>query len=49
MDELESRLRDKGCDKVNLLVSPSNAKVIAFYVKLGYNTDELIFMKKWLS
>ena len=45
---LEDRLQAKGCDKVNLLIEPSNRRVQSFYEKLGYQTDELIFMEKWL-
>jgi ribosomal protein S18 acetylase RimI-like enzyme len=48
MKELEKRLKEKGCTKVNLLIEPSNQSVQDFYQKLGYNRDELIFMEKWL-
>jgi ribosomal protein S18 acetylase RimI-like enzyme len=45
---LEARLQAKGCEKVNLLIEPTNHGVEAFYQKLGYHSDELIFMEKWL-
>jgi ribosomal protein S18 acetylase RimI-like enzyme len=48
MEEMEQRLREKGCGKVNLLIEPTNAAVQAFYQRLGYQRDELIFMEKWL-
>lgn len=48
MAELEQRLRFKDCEKVNLLIEPSNAGVQAFYAALGYRRDELFFMEKWL-
>ena len=48
MQEMEYRLGEKGCTKVNLLIEPANATVQAFYQKLGYQRDELIFMEKWL-
>ncbi len=48
MQELEHRLQEKGCAKVNLLIEPANASVQAFYQRLGYQRDELIFMEKWL-
>ena len=47
--ELETRLKAKGCQKANLLIEPSNAKVQGFYARLGYGVDELIFMEKWLG
>lgn len=47
--ELESRLRKKGCIKVNLLVDPENSGVTGFYARRGYASDELIFMEKWLA
>ena len=49
MAELELRLQAKGCDKVNLLIEPSNSNAQGFYEKLGYERDELIFMEKWLG
>jgi ribosomal protein S18 acetylase RimI-like enzyme len=49
MAEVERRLVALGCDKVNLLVEPENAGVQAYYERLGYATDPLIFMEKWLG
>jgi ribosomal protein S18 acetylase RimI-like enzyme len=46
--ELEERLRSKGCRKLNLLVERHNKDVVPFYERLGFLTDELIFMEKWL-
>jgi ribosomal protein S18 acetylase RimI-like enzyme len=48
MQEMERRLHEKGCAKVNLLITPTNAAVQDFYQRLGYQRDELIFMEKWL-
>jgi ribosomal protein S18 acetylase RimI-like enzyme len=48
MEELERRLRARGCATVNLLIEPENAGVQTFYERLGYRVDELIFMEKWL-
>ncbi|HTK06998.1 MAG TPA: GNAT family acetyltransferase [Ktedonobacteraceae bacterium] len=48
MQEMEQRLHEKGCSKVNLLIEPTNAAVQDFYQRLGYQRDELIFMEKWL-
>jgi ribosomal protein S18 acetylase RimI-like enzyme len=47
--EVEKRLQAKGCEKVNLLIDGNNSGVQDFYVKLGYNRDDLIFMEKWLE
>lgn len=49
MDELEHRLRSLGCEKVNLLIAPSNGAVQGFYARLGYHRDDLIFMEKWIT
>lgn len=49
MQELELRLRSKGCRKVNLLIEASNSAVQTFYQRLGYQQDPLIFMEKWLT
>lgn len=46
--ELERRLQARGCRKVNLLIEPSNKQVVAFYERLGFTSDELIFMERWL-
>lgn len=47
--EVEVRLKAKGCEKLNLLIEPTNEDVQAFYERLGYARDDLIFMEKWLS
>ncbi|MBV9230012.1 MAG: GNAT family acetyltransferase [Chloroflexi bacterium] len=49
IEEMERRLRAKGCDKVNLLIEPDNAGVQEFYQQLGYEQRQLIFMQKWLG
>ncbi|MGE0724058.1 MAG: GNAT family acetyltransferase [Alphaproteobacteria bacterium] len=49
VDEVERRLAAKGCDKVNLLIEPDNAAVQAYYARLGYRPDPLVFMEKWLA
>jgi ribosomal protein S18 acetylase RimI-like enzyme len=46
--QLEERLRNQGCQKINLLIEPGNAQVQHFYETLDYQRDELIFMEKWL-
>jgi ribosomal protein S18 acetylase RimI-like enzyme len=48
LQEVEQRLKARGCDKVNLLIEPDNAGVQDFYQKTGYEQRELIFMQKWL-
>ena len=49
MASLEERLAAVGCAKVNLLIEPDNAEVTGFYARLGYQTDDLVFMEKWLA
>lgn len=49
MEEAERILRGVGCAKINLQVRASNTKVIAFYEKLGFATEELLSMGKRLE
>jgi len=49
MAEAERRLLMIGCEKVNLLIENDNAKVVGYYQRHGYATDDLIFMEKWLA
>lgn len=49
MDEAEIRLRAKSCPKINLQVRTTNAGVIAFYKKLGYQPDEVVSLGKRLE
>jgi len=49
LTELEARLRDKGCRKINLLIEPANGEVQHFYERYNFKRTELIFMEKWLD
>jgi ribosomal protein S18 acetylase RimI-like enzyme len=49
MKEAESRLRAKGCPKINLQVRSSNAGVIEFYKKVGFTTDDVVSLGKRLE
>ncbi len=49
MAEAERLMRAVGCAKINLQVRASNAKVIAFYERLGFAIDELHCMGKRLE
>ncbi|CCO46576.1 putative Acyl-CoA N-acyltransferase [Vibrio nigripulchritudo SOn1] len=49
MEDLERRLKEKGCPKINLQVRNTNAKVIQFYEYLGYSIDESVSMGKRLD
>jgi len=48
MSELESRLLEKGCPKINLLVRDSNVDVVRFYESLGYKADACVSLGKRL-
>lgn len=48
MQEAERLLLALGCPKVNLQVRSSNAKVLAFYAKLGYAEDDVRSLGKRL-
>jgi ribosomal protein S18 acetylase RimI-like enzyme len=45
---LEAALAERGCLKVNLQVRSTNAGVIAFYEKLGFQVEERVSMGKRL-
>ncbi len=48
INELESRLLDAGCPKLNLQIRIDNLAVREFYATLGYSTDAVVSMGKRL-
>jgi ribosomal protein S18 acetylase RimI-like enzyme len=48
-EEVERRLAQIGCDKMNLLIEANNASVQSLYEKMGYERVPLIFMEKWIA
>lgn len=48
-DEVERRLTARGCEKVNLLVERDNPGAVAFWQELGYISDDVMFLGKWLA
>jgi ribosomal protein S18 acetylase RimI-like enzyme len=48
MQEIERRIRAKGCPKINLQVRATNDAVIKFYQSLGYADDKVIGFGKRL-
>jgi len=48
MQEIERRLTERGCPKLNLQIRSSNKDVIAFYRKLGYAEDDVISLGRRL-
>ncbi|NLD70576.1 MAG: GNAT family acetyltransferase [Limnobacter sp.] len=48
MAEVERRLEERGCPKLNLQVRSSNAQVLAFFRSLGYAQDEVISLGRRL-
>ncbi len=48
MQEVEKRLRARGCPKINLQVRATNDAVIKFYQSLGYADDKVIGFGKRL-
>jgi ribosomal protein S18 acetylase RimI-like enzyme len=46
---LEERLAGLGCPKVNLQVRATNAEVVAFYKRLGYEIEERVSLGKPLE
>ncbi len=49
MNTLETKLKEKGCPKINLQVRSTNEEVIAFYKHLGYGVDQSVSMGKRLD
>ena len=49
MDAAESWLRERGIEKLQLMVRPDNSQVQAFYQSLGYLEQERIVYAKWLD
>jgi ribosomal protein S18 acetylase RimI-like enzyme len=47
--EAESRLRALGCPKVNLQILAGNRDVVAFYERLGYETEDRVSMGKRIA
>ena len=48
MEEVERRLVERGCPKLNVQVRSANAEAMAFYRRLGYVADEAIALGKRL-
>jgi ribosomal protein S18 acetylase RimI-like enzyme len=49
MDEVERRLKEKGCLRTNLLVTPDNNSAIDFYQNLGYEMMSVLPFGKNLT
>ena len=48
MAEVERRLKERGCLKVNLQVMPDNEGVVQFYRELGFSVEDRLSMGKRL-
>ena len=48
MAEVERRLKDRGCLKINLQVMPDNTGVVQFYRDLGFSVEDRLSMGKRL-
>ena len=49
MENVESELRKRGCPKINLQIRSVNARLMAFYQKLGFTDDQALSMGKRLE
>lgn len=49
MLEIEKRLGNMGCAKINLQVRNTNLRVIEFYKRIGYKSDEVMSFGKQLE
>jgi ribosomal protein S18 acetylase RimI-like enzyme len=49
MEEVETRLAQLGCPKINLQIRSSNRAVMTFYQSIGYEVNDVIGMGKRLS
>ena len=48
MREVEKRLMERGCPKLNVQVRASNSEALQFYRRLGYAQDEAVALGKRL-
>lgn len=48
MLEVETRIRETGCPKINLQIRASNTQVIAFYRAIGFLDDKVVGLGKRL-
>lgn len=48
MSELETKLLEKGCPKINLQVRDTNIDIVRFYEALGYKIDAAVSLGKRL-
>ncbi len=48
MAEAEAWLKARGAPKLHLMVRSTNAQAIGFYERLGYQTEPVATMSKWL-
>ena len=49
MESVESRIKAKGCPKINLQVRESNTDIIKFYQAIGYDQDNVVSLGKRLE
>jgi len=49
MAEVERRLRERNCPKINLMVRQDNSAVVGFYQSLGYKVDPVVCLGKRLE
>jgi len=49
MTEIERRLLDRGCPKLNVQVRATNASAVEFYRSLGYALDDVVSLGKRLE
>ena len=49
MDNIENRLRELGCPKINLQIREGNDKVLSYYQKLGFVEEKRTNMGKRLE
>lgn len=49
MKAVETRLKQKGCPKINLQVRATNQAIIEFYTALGYGNDNVVGLGKRLE
>ncbi len=49
MENLEKKLLERGCPKLNLQVLADNTEALKFYERIGYKRDEVVSMGKRLT
>jgi RimJ/RimL family protein N-acetyltransferase len=49
IETIAARLKAQGCEKINLLITGPNQKVIPFYHANNFGFEDILYMTKWIT